>query len=125
MESSRDKLIQSLRTEIDVAYREAIAALEKISTFVARDVDTSAEVTNPVARRRTRRVPKQSNRDLVMKAISKEFKSVSQIASETGLNKPQVRAVVYEKKLADQLERRSRRGGDLEFRKNGVLLLGS
>ncbi|QDV91689.1 hypothetical protein RAS2_27930 [Phycisphaerae bacterium RAS2] len=125
MESNRDKLIESLRKEINAAHQEAIAALEKISTFVSRDVGLSVEVTAPAASRRTRKpVPVLSNRDTVMKAIAREFKSVTQIANETGLEKAQVRAVVYEKKLADMLERRNK-GGALEFRRHSGLLIGS
>lgn len=124
MESNRDKLIESLRKEINAAHQEAIAALEKISTFVSRDVGLSVEATAPAASRRTRKsVPVLSNRDTVMKAIAREFKSVTQIATETGLEKAQVRAVVYEKKLADMLERRNK-GGALEFRRHSGLPLG-
>jgi hypothetical protein len=120
-----DRQLTEMRKRIDAAHSEALQALATIAKFLKDSSDSAAQATpdengvHRIVRNRARGGRRArggaTKREIILNSIRESYKSVADIAEDTGLSKPMVRTVVYEKKMAHKISRRDTKG-ILEFK---------
>ena len=108
--------IDALRQQIDTKYQEAIKALDTIKSYLL-DVTPSPDLPAPAApptpstpvptakETRPRAAGGKKTRvDIVLDAVSSDYKTVEQISVATKIAEAKVRAVLYSKSVKDKVQ---------------------
>lgn len=121
-----------LQEVIDQEHAEAISALETLRRYLSHrgyslEIRT-AGANGSLAENRTRKARsgptkrkkakggKQSFRSQVDQAVQREFRSIGELATITGLEKKQVRGVLYSPILADLYQRKKSATKEMTFK---------
>jgi hypothetical protein len=98
------RTLELVRARVEAQYREALRAIELLSHYLEENPKKIGE--NGAASQLLRGgIQAGSRRERIAEVIT-EFKTVPEIAEETGLNEPQVRGCLYSKDFSKKVERR-------------------
>ena len=113
MGATETDILRSVRERVEAQYRDALRALETLGRYLEMNPGefdggqtASARPDQPVAPRRRGRKG-QGRRARVIEAFRTGWKSIGQVASETGLTTKQVQGVIYAKDLRQFFQQQS------------------
>jgi len=99
------KLIENLRAEVEAQYQEALHAIEILENYMQQSPSVLGHAAGKGQLRFVRRV-QTSQRKLVLDALRRNPGSgIDRLASESGLDKQQVRGVLYAPKISQSIKR--------------------
>jgi hypothetical protein len=99
------KLIESLRAEVEAQYQEALHAIEILENYMQQSSQVPGHPAAKGHPRLGRRV-QVNQRKLVLDALRRNpGAGIELLASECGLDKQQVRGVLYAPKIAQLIKR--------------------
>jgi hypothetical protein len=119
MDGIDSSLIDQLEETVESRHRSVLRAIKTLRDYLSenRSASDGTDPVNPVFGELVGYLRgKGSIRERVRRAILGEFKSIEEIADETGLTDVQVRGVVYAKDFRVKLQRDRSSGPTMRFR---------